>query len=70
MLSEESHMQTLAALVVYVTHIATEAGDVVVLLRALSLCFWLLLLSMYERVRTLSLSLATGSTRSRKRLFE
>ena len=37
MLSEESHMQTLAALVVYVTHIATEAGDVVVLLRALSL---------------------------------
>ena len=59
MLSEESHMQTLAALVVYVTHIATEAGDVVVLLRALSLCFWLLLLlllSMYERVRTLSLS--------------
>ena len=55
MLSEESHMQTLAALVVYVTHIATEAGDVVVLLRALSVCFWLLLLSMYERVRTLSL---------------
>ena len=59
MLSEESHMQTLAALVVYVTHIATEAGDVVVLLRAL--CLFLVVVVVDVGTSTYSLSLSLFS---------